>query len=69
MLVHPGYLMSPWIVAAVARGVGAVLYATKMIFLCFPVKIVNREKIPYLESSVLLTDKIMPSYRFIIQYR
>ena len=39
---------SPWIVAAVARGVGSVLYPTNKIYPCFPVKIVNREKIPYL---------------------
>ena len=37
----------------------AVLCRTDKIYLYFPVKIVNRDKISHIKSSILLTDKIM----------
>ena len=37
----------------------AVLCPTGKIYPYFPVKIVNRDKIPHNLSSILLTDKIM----------
>ena len=37
----------------------AVLCPTNKMYPYFPVKIVNRDKIPRIQSSILLTDKIM----------
>ena len=59
VLVLARDLISSGTVAVVARRVGSVVCPTKKIYPYFPVKIVNREKIQYLQSSTLLTDKIM----------